>query len=61
MNRLVKHFVGKRDVVDGSGRVIASIERHPYCIGYRHITDDAEAPRAFQNLTEVREYYGISK
>lgn len=61
MNRMVKRYVGRRDIIDGSGKVIASIERNPYGTGYRHITDDGSGPHMFLNLGEVRDYYSIRK
>lgn len=61
MNRMVKRYVGCRDIVNGSGRVIARIERDPHRIIYRHITDVAGAPPVFLNLSEVRDYYHITK
>ena len=61
MNRLIKRYVGRRYIVNGSGKVIAYIERNPYGFGYRHISEDLEAPHMFLNLSEVRDYYNISK
>ena len=61
MNKLVKRYVGRRYIVNGSGKVIAYIERNPYGFGYRHISEDLEAPHMFLNLNEVRDYYNISK
>lgn len=61
MNRLVKRYVGRRDIIDGSGRIIAYIERDPYHAAYRHVTDNIGAPHIFLNLAEVRDYYHITK
>ena len=61
MNRLIKRYVGRRDIIDSSGRVIAYIERDPYRTAYRHVTEDREASHMFLNLTEVRDYYNIRK
>lgn len=61
MNKLVKRYVGRRNIVDSSGKVIAYIERNPYGFGYRHVSDNSEAPHMFLNLNEVRDYYNITK
>ena len=61
MNKLVKRYVGRRYIVNGSGKVIAYIERNPYGFGYRHVSEDLEAPHMFLNLNEVRDYYNITK
>ena len=61
MNKLIKRYVGRRYIVNGSGKVIAYIERNPYGFGYRHISEDLEAPHMFLNLNEVRDYYNITK
>ena len=39
MNKLVKRYVGRRNIVDSSGKVIAYIERNPYGFGYRHVSE----------------------
>ena len=61
MNRLVKRYVGRRDIIDNSGKIIAYIERDPYHAAYKHVTEEIGAPHVFLNLNEVRDYYGICK